>query len=68
MNEARPIGEILAPLIQRSKRIAIFGQLLETYDTDEERMRLVLGLYARDCLSRQAAEILLEAYGLERAL
>lgn len=68
MNEARPIGEILAPLIQRSKRIAIFGQLLETYDTDEERRRVVIGLYERDCLSQQAAEILLDTYGLERGL
>lgn len=57
----------LGDLMLRSRRIAIFAQLIETYDTDEERRRLVLGLYERDCLSQQAAEILLETYGLERA-
>jgi|GEM_PF-5649380 len=58
----------LGDLMLRSQRIAIFGQLLETYDTDEERRRLVIGLYERDCLSQQAAEILIETYGLERAI
>jgi hypothetical protein len=57
-------GEMKA-LLTKGKRMSLVAQLVETFDTPADRKGFVLGM--RDCgaISDQAAELLLEAYGLE---
>lgn len=54
-------------LTQSAARVAILGQLVETFDTDEERRELVLGLYSCGAIKESTADMLIEAYGLEVA-
>ena len=52
---------------RHAKRAALFGALLETFDTPAERKAFALRMWADGIISEQSAELLIEVYGLEGA-
>ena len=57
----------LEDVMLRARRIALMGAMIETYQEDEDRLGIVIGFYDRGILSRDAVEMLIEAYGLPAA-
>lgn len=51
----------------RAKRLSLMGALVETYEGKETRRRVVLQLRDMGVITNDAAETLLEVYGLEAA-
>ena len=56
----------LTEMLLRCKRAAITGALIETIDGRGAQRDLVLRLFDAKIISPQAAELLLEVYGLEQ--
>ena len=52
-------------LSKRAKRIAAVGQILDTYDTPQERFRVIRDLADGSVISEFAADILAEEYASE---
>jgi len=55
------------PLIKNAARIAILGQLVESFDTQHERNELIEGLFACGAIKDSTAGMLREVYGREIA-
>lgn len=52
---------------RRATRAALTGALLETFDSPSERKEFALRMWEHGIISEQAAELLIEVYGLEAA-
>ena len=64
---ARPIGEIIAPIMARAEAMHGFQQMLNRCPTAEGRKALIMAAWERLAISDEDAELLIEAYGLETA-
>lgn len=54
--------------LERSRRAAILGQLLQTFPTERERISLIQALRQGNIISSSTAEMLHEIYGEGGAL
>jgi DNA-binding MarR family transcriptional regulator len=52
-------------ILLRAKRLSLMGALVETYEGQDTRRRVVLQLRDMGVITDDAAETLLEVYGLE---
>ena len=64
---ARPIGELIAPIIARAHAMAGFQELLNGTPTAEGRKALILAAYETEAIGGDDAQLLIQAYGLETA-
>ena len=67
MSEARRIGELIPPILERARRVAIIGEMVSTFDCPEERKRVVMRFYEAGIISDETAVLLIEHFGLEAA-
>jgi hypothetical protein len=51
----------------RGERMAAFATLVGTFETPAERKTFIMDMYANSSISAEAAELLIEAFGLEAA-
>lgn len=64
---ARPIGEILAPIIERAHRMAKFQDILAGMSSASQRKCLIVAAYETDVITADDCRLLIEAHGLETA-
>lgn len=64
---ARPIGEILAPMIERTKALHTFQHLINGCSTPEARKQMIMTARLGDLISDEETRLLIEAYQLETA-
>lgn len=67
MDDAKPIGEMFAPIIARAERMAGLQFLLRLCATPTDRKQLILSAYHRGQIEDDDARLLIEAEGLETA-
>jgi hypothetical protein len=67
MSEARSIGEILAPIIQRCADFDLLHLLLRSQNSPEERKNIIIQFRAWGSISDEETEMLIQAYMLETA-
>lgn len=64
---ARPIGEIIAPILARAQAMAGFQEFLGNCPTAGSRKNLIVAAYENGAIDGSDAQLLIEAYGLETA-
>lgn len=64
---ARPIGEILQPVLDRAYRMAALQQVLRQCPTLKGRKSLIMAAWEHNAITDEDAQILIEAEGLETA-
>lgn len=64
---ARPIGEILAPLIARAKAMHGFQRLINDCSSAESRKQMIMTARMGDLISDEETRLLIEVYQLETA-
>lgn len=64
---ARPIGEIIAPIVERAETMAGFQAMLRRCPTSHARKGLILAAYDSGAITSDDARLLIEAEGLETA-
>ncbi len=67
MSDARPIGEILAPIVARAGRMASFQALINDVTTPEGRKQMIVTARLGDLITEDEARLLIEVYQLETA-
>ena len=64
---ARPIGDIIRPIVEQAERLSMFQYLLALMPNDGARKRLITDWYERGLLDEDQAAILITAHMLEAA-
>lgn len=64
---ARPIGEIINGIVARCEAMMGFQQMLSLCDTDAGKKNLIMEAWERGAITRDDAQILIEAYRIEEA-
>lgn len=64
---ARPIGEIIKPIIARAEAMHGFQMMLNAMPTPEARKIMIVTAWAAGGIEDDDARLLIEAYGLETA-
>jgi len=64
---ARPIGEIIAPIMARAGRMAKVQAMLNDVAEPARRKAIIVALYELDGIGADDAQLLIEAYQLETA-
>lgn len=64
---ARPFGAIVADVMAKATRMYAMGLMVETFRTPAERKAFIISMYENESISAQAAELLIESFGLEAA-
>lgn len=64
---ARPIGEIIKPILARARAMHGFQALLNGCPTPECRKNLIVAAYENGAIDGPDAQLLIEAYQLETA-
>ncbi len=64
---ARPIGEILAPVIERAHRMATLQTVIAGMSSASQRKRLIVTAYETEIITADDCRLLMEAHGLETA-
>jgi len=64
---ARPIGEIIAPILARTRRMMAFQSMLLSCPSAEDRKGFIVAAYSHGVLDSGEAELLIQANLLETA-
>lgn len=64
---ARPIGEILAPIIARCAAMRSFQDMIGALETAESRKQMIMFARAGDLISDDETSLLIQVYQLETA-
>lgn len=64
---ARPIGEIIAPIMARAVAMYGFQTMLNRVDTPEARKTLILAANEAGAIDAEDTSLLIQAYQLETA-
>ena len=64
---ARPIGEILAPIVAKAARMASLQSVLAGLSSASQRKRLICAAYENGVIGPDDCRLLIEAHGLETA-
>ena len=67
MSGARPIGEIIAPILAYAARLAPFQDWINSAPDAGTRKQIIMDAYAMDLIDGEDCAILLQVYQLETA-
>lgn len=67
MSEPRAIGEIIAPIVARAKRMASFQAMINELPNPTRRKDMIMLARLGDLITDEETQLLIEVYQLETA-